>query len=157
MDGRRTDGRWTERKNNALTHPYHEGRSCSKFGYIPPSNLGGDSVTERWTDPGRTDAKKMLLSHTHYHEGSLCSKFGLIPFSCLRADGVMDRWMDARKNNVTLTDPYHEVETCCYVGSPWAVGRGNVGARQTSLIRGLIWVFPGPAYHSDSRTFMHTL
>ena len=31
---RRTDARW---KNNvALAHPYHEGKSCSKFGLIPP-------------------------------------------------------------------------------------------------------------------------
>ena len=39
------------RKNNvALAHPYPKGKSCSKFGYIPPSGLGRNSVTEEWTD-----------------------------------------------------------------------------------------------------------
>ena len=39
-------------KNNvALAHSYQEGKSCSKFGQIPPS---GDSVTDGQTD-GRTD------------------------------------------------------------------------------------------------------
>ena len=31
----------------ALAHPYHTGKSCSKFGEIPPRVLGGDSVTDR--------------------------------------------------------------------------------------------------------------
>ena len=29
------------------THPYHAGKSCSKFGLILPSGLGGESVTDR--------------------------------------------------------------------------------------------------------------
>ena len=31
---------------------------CNKFGWIPPSSLGGDSLTDRWTDAqadGRTE------------------------------------------------------------------------------------------------------
>ena len=40
--------RW---KNNvALAHPYHEGKSCSKFGRILPSALGGDSMMDGWMD-----------------------------------------------------------------------------------------------------------
>ena len=45
-----------------LPHSYHEGRLCSRFGYIPPSGLGADSVTDRWTDGKRTNGKTMLLS-----------------------------------------------------------------------------------------------
>ena len=36
----------------ALAHPYHEGRSCSKFGYIPSIGLGENSVMDRWKDDG---------------------------------------------------------------------------------------------------------
>ena len=43
-----TDGQ-TE-KYVAITHPYYAGKSCSKFGLIPPSGLGGNSVTDGWTD-----------------------------------------------------------------------------------------------------------
>ena len=40
------DGRTDTRKYNAtLTHPYHEGKWCSKFRRILPSGLG-DSVTD---------------------------------------------------------------------------------------------------------------
>ena len=42
-------------KNIALVHPYHKGKWCNKLGWITPSGLGGDSVT----DGGRTtDARK---------------------------------------------------------------------------------------------------
>ena len=42
------DARW---KNNiALAQPYHKGKSCSKFGQIPPSGLGGDGLTDRQMD-----------------------------------------------------------------------------------------------------------
>ena len=34
----------------ALPHPYHDRRSCSKFGLIPPSSLGENSVKDEWTD-----------------------------------------------------------------------------------------------------------
>ena len=34
---------WTE-NNVALTQPYLERKACSKFGQIPSSCLGGDSV-----------------------------------------------------------------------------------------------------------------
>ena len=53
MDNGRTDGR-TE-KNVAFAHPCHEGKLCSKFGRIPSSGIGGDSVTDRRTD-GRMEA-----------------------------------------------------------------------------------------------------
>ena len=47
------------RKNNiALGHPYYEGKSCSKFGEILPSGLGGDSVMDRWTDASITPREK---------------------------------------------------------------------------------------------------
>ena len=50
------NGRRDAQKNNAaLAHLYHEGKRCSKFGRIPPSGLGGDSVTEGWND-GRMEA-----------------------------------------------------------------------------------------------------
>ena len=52
MDGRRTDGR---EKNVALAHPYHEGKWRTKFGWIPPNGLGGDIVTDKWTDDGQTE------------------------------------------------------------------------------------------------------
>ena len=48
--------RWTDRqtgglKNNvALAHPYHMGKSCRKFGQISPGDLGGDIVTDGWTE-----------------------------------------------------------------------------------------------------------
>ena len=39
---------WGRVKNNvAVTHPYHMEKSCSKFGKIQPSDLGGNSVTDR--------------------------------------------------------------------------------------------------------------
>ena len=44
-------------KNNvALAPPYHVGKSHTKFGYIPPSGLGGDTIMDRWTD-GQTEGK----------------------------------------------------------------------------------------------------
>ena len=48
---RQTDG-WMDRKIMLLLHTYHTGKSCIKFGYIPPSGLGGDSMTNRWKDRG---------------------------------------------------------------------------------------------------------
>ena len=55
MDGRQTYGRNDAQKNNAaLAYPYHEGKRCSKFGRIPSSGLGVDSVKDRRTD-GYTD------------------------------------------------------------------------------------------------------
>ena len=40
-----------EQKNNvALAHPYHEGKSGSRFGSILLSGLGGDRVMDGWTD-----------------------------------------------------------------------------------------------------------
>ena len=45
-------------KNNvALTHPYHEGKWCSKFDWIPPSGLGGDSLMDRWMDNRHMDGR----------------------------------------------------------------------------------------------------
>ena len=37
----------TDRKNVALAHPYCEGKSCSKFVQIPPTDLGGNRVIKR--------------------------------------------------------------------------------------------------------------
>ena len=52
MDRRQTD----ERKINVtLAYSYNEGKWCSKFGWIPPSGLGGDIVKDRWTDDGRME------------------------------------------------------------------------------------------------------
>ena len=72
MDGRKE-------KNVALAHPYREGKSWSKFGWIPPSCLGGDGMTDRWTDDGRMDGRthgknNVALAHPN-HEGKWCSKF----------------------------------------------------------------------------------
>ena len=49
-----------QKNNVALSHPYHEGKWCSKFGKILPSGLGGDSVTDIWTD---VCTKQYLLSY----------------------------------------------------------------------------------------------
>ena len=32
----------TDINNVAPAHSYHEAKSCSNFGYIPPGGLGGD-------------------------------------------------------------------------------------------------------------------
>ena len=54
-----TDNGWKGGKNNvALAHP--EEKWCSKFGWIQPSGLGEDSMTDRWTDA----QKKKCCSHT---------------------------------------------------------------------------------------------
>ena len=45
---RRTD---PKKNNAALAHPYHEGKSGSKFGRILPSTLG-DSMLDRRPDVG---------------------------------------------------------------------------------------------------------
>ena len=41
--------------------------------------LGGDSVTDKWTDDGRTEGhilkNSVVLTHL-YSEGKCCSKFG---------------------------------------------------------------------------------
>ena len=41
--------------NVALAHPYHVGKGYSKFGRIPSSGFGGDSMMDRCKD-GRKDA-----------------------------------------------------------------------------------------------------
>ena len=69
-----TDG-WTDRQKNnvALAHPYHAGKSCSKFGLIPPSGLGEGSVRA----DSRTNEKIMYVALAYpYHAGKSCSKFG---------------------------------------------------------------------------------
>ena len=59
-----------------------------------PVVLGGESVTDRQTDDGCTDAQKINVALTHlYHEGKWCSKFGWIPPIGL-GDYMMGRWMD---------------------------------------------------------------
>ena len=53
-NGRTTDALTDAQRNNAaIAHPYHERKRCWKFGRIPPSGLGGDSVTYRRTDGQR--------------------------------------------------------------------------------------------------------
>ena len=53
MMDRQTDARRTE--NNVVSAClYHNGKSCSKFGEIPPSGLG-DGMMDRWTDARRTE------------------------------------------------------------------------------------------------------
>ena len=67
-----TDG-WTDGWIDwlALARPYHMGRSCSQFGLIPHSGLGGDCVMDRWLKPDTwTHRKIMLLSHTIAMRGS---------------------------------------------------------------------------------------
>ena len=77
-----------EWKNNvALTLPYHEGKWSSKFGWIPCSSSGGDSMTDRWRDDPR---KNNIALAYPYHEGKWCSKFGLILESGLGGDSWMD-------------------------------------------------------------------
>ena len=62
MDGRQMD----KRKNNvALAHPNHKGKWCSKFGWIPPSGLGGYSMTDRLTDARKNN---IALAHPYYEE-----------------------------------------------------------------------------------------
>ena len=78
-----------------------------------PSGLREDSM-DRWTDDGRTDARKNNIAFVHpYHEGKWCSKLVWIPLSGLGVDCVMDGrrmhgWLDAWKNNVALEHLYHE-------------------------------------------------
>ena len=75
----------------AHPHPYHEGRSCSKFGKIPPSGLE-ESLTDRWTDAGRMDCKSNVALAQPNHEMKWCRKFGWIPPSGLGEIGQMDGW-----------------------------------------------------------------
>ena len=61
-----TDGQY---EGLILTHPYHERKSCSKFGLSLHSGLGGDSVIDRWKDTGRMDAKRnnnIVLAYPYY-------------------------------------------------------------------------------------------
>ena len=84
MDGR------TE-KNVTLAYPRHEGKWFSKFIWNPPSDLWGDSVTDKWTDDGRADAQKNNSALAYpYHEWK-SSKFGWIPPSGLGGDSMTDR------------------------------------------------------------------
>ena len=67
-----TDGRMTVAwKNNvALAHPYHEEKWYSKFGWILPSGLGGDSVMDGWWMHRQMDAWKNSVALAQpYHEG----------------------------------------------------------------------------------------
>ena len=41
MDAGHLDGKIT-----LHSHPYYEGKPCSKLGVLPPSGLGGDSMTD---------------------------------------------------------------------------------------------------------------
>ena len=65
--------RWTNELKRIVTlaHSYHEGKSCSKFGLIPPFGLRRDNMTDRWPDAELMDGQKrwmdrkiMLLSLT---------------------------------------------------------------------------------------------
>ena len=100
MDAR-TDGWTAALKNNiALSHPYHEGKWCSKSGWIPFTGLGGDSLTDRWMDDGCIEGwmhgkNNVALAHP-YHEGKLSSKLGRILPSGLGGDSMTYRQMDRR-------------------------------------------------------------
>ena len=41
----------------SIAHTYHAGKSCSKFGLIPLSGLGGGSVKADGRTNGRTDGQ----------------------------------------------------------------------------------------------------
>ena len=62
----------------ALTHPYHERKSCRKFGQNPPSGLKGDSMTDRWMDIVQMEVgrKNNIALAYPYDVGKSCSKFG---------------------------------------------------------------------------------
>ena len=61
MDGP-TDGMTDRRTNNiAFADPYHAGKSCSKFGLIPPGGLRRASVPVGLTDR-RTNIHNMLIA-----------------------------------------------------------------------------------------------
>jgi hypothetical protein len=48
---------WGRNENNvALAPNYHMGKLYTEFGEIPPSGLGGDTITDGQTD-GRTDER----------------------------------------------------------------------------------------------------
>ena len=98
--------RWTmkdaQKNNVARAHPYLEGLWCSKFGWIPPSGLGGDSMMDRRMDDGRKE--KNVARAQPYHEGKWCSKFGWIPPSGLGGDSMMDRRMDDGRKEKNVTD-----------------------------------------------------
>ena len=67
------------------------------FGGIPLSGFGGDSVTGKWTDDGRTDGRTEKNNTAFvllYHKGKKCSKFGRIPLSGLDGDSLTDRRTD---------------------------------------------------------------
>ena len=68
----------------------------------------------KWTDGGRTDARKiMLLSHTITMRGSDVASLIEFRLQCLGGDSVADKWMDDGltdgrphgKNNVALAHP----------------------------------------------------
>ena len=99
-DGR-THGQTDARKNNAaVVQPYHKGKWCCKFGWIPPNGLGGDSVTDKGTDDGHMDGRThrkndVAIAHPK-PEGKWCCKFDRIPPSCLGGDTVTDRQTHVR-------------------------------------------------------------
>ena len=61
---------WTE-NNFADTHPYHEGKSCGKFGLILPSGLGGDSVMDGCQADGQKN--NVALAHLIIRENHVPS------------------------------------------------------------------------------------
>ena len=128
------------RKQLLLSHtrlPW--GKWCSKFGWITPSGLGGDSVIDRWTNEGLTDGrthgKIMLLTM----RGSDVAIW--IPPSCLGGESVTDKWTDDgrtdrqmhRKNNAALAHPYYKRKWCCKFGRipPSGLGGDSVTDSQT--------------------------
>ena len=47
-------------KKCAIAHPIHVSNSHTKFGWIWSNGLGGDSVTDGWTDSAWTDGRRRL-------------------------------------------------------------------------------------------------
>ena len=127
-----TDGRTN---NVALTHPYHEGKSCSKLIKFCPVVM-----TDRWTDGYSNEWILMCLSRVmlilmwlFYSPTSrfLASQFKI--FMCLRNKFHLNTlklsvkyshlsthlcvWTDRRtKINVVLAYPYHAGKSCSKFG-----------------------------------------
>ena len=67
--------------NVALAHPYHAGKSCSKFGYIPHSGLGGgNGVMYGLTDGSslKTDFSMMPFIYPRVYRGLVKEQYSIM-------------------------------------------------------------------------------